>query len=193
MKLKQLFFVALALISFVSCTRQNDPYLKETCSASAAWPRTHDAEYLPTENPNNANNSHWQVIEYRRDSGYIRLMYVADPFTSLCVKEITGMKIYAKGAFLDVKAYVKATQKDSFEVPLLNVDTFDKAQNINEWWGSNANIDLKPYYLHYQGTMWPVMYIKIPYTYPMDDRGWAYDELAKDFRHFVFKPLGQKF
>jgi hypothetical protein len=192
MKLKQLFIVAIALISFVSCNRRNN-YQQETCSASAAWARTLDSRFLPTENPKNANNSHWQVIEYRRDSGFIRLMYVAEPFTALCVSEITGMKVNAKGAFLDVKAFIKPTQKDSFQVPLNNVDTVDKAQNIYEWWGSYTTLDLKPYYLHYPGTMWAVIYIKIPYTYPMDDRGWAYDELAKDFRDFTLKPLGKRF
>jgi hypothetical protein len=193
MKLKQLFFVAIALIAFASCNRRNN-YQQETCSSSAALARTVDSRSLPTENPKNANNSHWQVIQYQRDSGFIRLMYVGDPFTALCVSEIQGMKVNIKGAFMDAKAFIKPTIKDSFQVPLNNIDTqINSNQTIYEWWGSYTTLDLTPYYMHYPGTMWPVVYIKIPYTYPMDDRGWAYDELAKDFRDFTFKPLGQKF
>lgn len=188
MKLKQLFFGVIALTALASCRGDHESaYAVETCVSPANQSHFVDARALPRW-----NNKYWTVVAFNKEQDWVQLMYIGDPFDGLCVKEVNGMWANVKGAFLDVKAYVKATQRDSFEIPMTTT-VMDSTQKVIQWQGAYKGLDLQPYYLHYAGKIWPVVYIKLSYTYYLDDHGWAYDELAKDYRDLTFVPTGDKF
>ncbi|OSZ78865.1 hypothetical protein CAP35_11625 [Chitinophagaceae bacterium IBVUCB1] len=153
MKLKMLFYpLAIASVIFSSsCDRTDASYVQPSCQFA---PNQKTGVYSAHH-----NDKYWTYLDFSSEK-WIYFRFIDKAFIDLCTSEKNGVNIRVRGKFMEVKGYIKITDKDSLEVPLVKTNLDSNTYSFD---GKLDNIDLMPYFQNYPGRYTPVLYIKMPY------------------------------
>jgi hypothetical protein len=183
MKLKMVFYpLAIAAVIFSSsCDRSDASYVQPSCQ----FPSNQSTGVYTAHH----NDKYWTYVSMS-NYNWIYFRFIDKPFTDLCADQKNGVKVRVRGKFMEVKSYVKITDKDSLEVPLVKTSI---DSNTYSYDGNLDNIDLQPYFQNYPGRYTPVLYIKMPYD---DTNGvnWMYfmERLRFNLIGIEITPTGSK-
>lgn len=183
MKIKSLFYpLAIAAVALTSsCSRSESGYVQNVCQYPV---KQYQHIYTVRE-----NDTYWGLYSLK-DWESVVVKYTGKAFTDLCVVEKNSAKVSVKGRFIDVKAYMKMTDKDSVEVPIVKT-VLDATNNIYSFEGSVDGIDLKPFYQHYTGRMYPVLYITMPFDSPYKDYAYMIERLKFNLISIEIEPTSK--
>ena len=182
MKINFFYLAIPLLLLFSACDRRQMPYTFETCSAFFTKNHTVTGTVKPSD-------KHWKIVEQNLDKDYVVLQYEGDAFTDACVSEANGLQANLSGKYMQLNAYAKVTDNDSFAIPLSKVTS----GTDTIWTGSYSSINMQDYFMHYPGRLFPVVYVKVYYDYPVMDINASFAELNKGFKSFTFIPTGKKY
>jgi|GEM_PF-2870040 len=183
MKIKSLLlpFVFASLL-FTSCKRSNSEssYVQPYCK----YPVTQYQHVYGAE----TFDKLWGFYDLDAWKSCV-ITYNGAAFTDLCTREKGGVKVRVVGNFMDVKAFMKLTEKDSIEVPMKS-KALDTANKVYEFTGETYNIDFIPYFQHYTGRMKPILYIRMPYDSPYRDYYYMIERLKVNLKSVEIDPQG---
>lgn len=180
----QSFFYPLAIASVIlssSCDRSEASYVTPKCTSAVneTINVTEAREY----------ESYWRFYELK-EWEWVILKYSDRSFLDLCTKDKNGVEVKVVGNFIDVRAYMKITDHDSVEVPMVKTNAGNNLYNFD---GKIDNIDLQPYYQHYTGKFKPVLYVKMPFDDDdKNNRTYMLERLNINMESVTIKPTGSK-
>ncbi len=180
----QSFFYPLAIASVIfssSCDRTEASYITPKCTSAPnqSIKVTEAREY----------ESYWRFYELK-EWEWVILKYSDKTFVDLCTSDKNGVDVKVVGNFIEVRAYMKITDRDSVEVPIVKKNA---ANNMFSFEGALDNIDLQPYYQHYPGKFKPVLYIKMPFDDDdKNNRTYMIERLNINLDNVKIEPTGSK-
>ncbi len=181
MKIKSLLFpLAIASVIFSSsCRRTEANYVQPVCK----YPVTQYQHVYGAE----TFDKLWGFYELDAWKSCV-IKYSGAAFTDLCTAEKGGVTVRVRGNFMDVKAYMKITDNDSVEVPIVKTKLDSNKYSFD---GKLDNIDYVPFYQNYPARMKPVLYIRMPFDSPYKDYYYMIGRLKINLISVEIDPSGK--